>query len=440
LNNDLEGEPMTLDVREREQAIKSAMDLYTSTNAKRTLTVDFRGAPLDLPVITITPNVAILNHDNNRLAAQLIDHPQVDLVQSDPLSPEAQAVISSVLAATSEYEQLKAELKLVGQKDPGLITRDGLLINGNTRAVALREINAQGMFVALLPSGVLPEDIIALEVDLQMVKKTHQDYTFTNQLLLLERLRASFTNPTDLAKRMNWIKNGAKKVAQHSRILGIINEVRALEPNHPFPYSFFDTKSEHLKNLDDEYQKLVATSVADAEMMKWSRLSAMLLGVAKDQVREIDEEFISDEVIKRLEDADALKILESDAVSPDDGLGDLLGKPEAKYDLKKVAKMLVQQKLDLEVSVEGEIVKQDTLHDIETAIRLAAEDRITQQKLANYLAEPSDVLRETRIGLERILEQYVQISSTKGFDKGKFGFELAKVTKTIADLEKKYKA
>ena len=431
---------MSMDGAEREQAIKSALDLYDSTNAKRTLTVDFRGAPLDLPVITIPPMVPVLNHDNNRLAAQLIDHPKVNLVQNDPLSPEAQAVIASVLAATSDFEQLKAELKQVGQKDPGLITRDGLLINGNTRAVALRELNTAGMFVAVLPAGVLPDDIINLEVDLQMVKKTHQDYTFTNQLLLLERLKATYTNPIDLAKRMNWIKNGAKKVAQHSRILSIINEVRALEPANPFPYSFFDSKSEHLKNLDDEYQKLVATNVADAEMMKWSRLSAMLLGVAKDQVREIDEDFIAEEVVKRLQDDEALKVLSSSDKVEDDGLGELLGKSEENFDLKKVAKMLVQQKMNLEVSVDGEPIKEDTLHEIETAIRLAAEDRITQQKLANYLAEPSDVLRETRIGLERILEQYVQISSTSGFDKGKFGFELGKVTKAIAELEKKYKA
>ena len=429
-----------MDVNQRAQAISDALALYESQHGTRTLNIDFRGQSLDLPVVVIPPTVALLNHDNNRLTAQLMDHPKQALVQQNPLSPEAQEVVEALLAATLEFNQLKDEIKQVGQKDPGLITRDGLLINGNTRAVALRELNAEGMLVALLPEGILPSDIIALEVDLQMVKKTHQDYTFTNQLLLLDRLKSSYTNSADLAKRMNWLRNGAKKVAQSARMLSIINDVRALVPAHAFPYSFFDTKAEHLKNLDDEYQKLLASGdLEDAEQMKWSRLSAMLLGVAKDQVREIDEDFITDEVAKRIVDPTALALLRKDGESESDGLEDLLGEEKSEFDPKKFARILVEQKLGV-TAVSSEQPQRVVLDDIETAFRLAAEDRITQQKLENYLAEPSDVLRETRISLERILEKYDQISATSGFDRGKFGFELAKVVKVIADLDKKYKS
>lgn len=426
-----------MDEVQRKKAIEAALDLYKATKNKRTYNIEYRNQKLDLEVVVIPPQVALLNHDNNRLMAQLLDHPDKDPVQRNPTSPAAQSVISSLLASTSDYVQLRDQLKQLGQKEPGLITRDGLLINGNTRAVALRDLNVNGMLVAVLPEGVLASDIINLEVDLQMVTLTHQDYTFTNQLLLLDRLKSTYSNPADLAKRMSWLRNGTKKVEQHSRILSIINEVRALR-SVKLPYSFFDSKAEHLKNLDDDYQRLVALGdLSSAEEMKWTRLSAILLGVAKDQVREIDEDFIQEEVVKRLDNDAALAVLKKEELASPDGLDELVGKDSSEYDPKKFAEILVRQKTG-EPSDGGDIPNAEVLGKIEKAMRLGAEEKITEQKLQNYLAEPSDVLRESATQLEKILEKYTQISATAGFDKGKFEFELKKIVKTVEKLQKTF--
>lgn len=423
-----------MDEHQRKIAIKSALDLYKTTNQTRTYNIGFRNQQLDLEVVTIPPQVALLNHDNNRLMAQLLDHPQKDLVQRNPTSPEAQTLIGALLASTSDYPQLREQLRQLGQKEPGLITRDGLLINGNTRAVALRELNVGGMLVALLPEGVLASDIISLEVDLQMVSLTHQDYTFTNQLLLLERLKPSYSNPADLAKRMSWIRNGTKKVQQYSRMLSLINEVRELE-EIKLPYSFFDSKKEHLLNLDDDYQRLLqAGDVASAEQLKWARISAILLGVAKDQVREIDEDFIEDEVVKRIDSPAALDVLRRQNPEVNDGLDELVGKATHEFDPKQFARVLVQQKIGASSTDTNET--QEALVQIEKAMRLGAEEKITEIKLQNYLAAPSDVLRESATQLEKILEKYSVISGTSGFDKGKFEFELKKIVKTIEKLQR----
>ena len=77
------------------------------------------------------------------------------------------------------------ELEEQGQIDPGLITRDGLLVNGNTRAAALLQLShierAKGIKVAVLPPGIGEDDILDLELNLQMVKSLNSK--LTNQKL-----------------------------------------------------------------------------------------------------------------------------------------------------------------------------------------------------------------------------------------------------------------
>lgn len=426
-----------MDNNQRRDAILAALKMYKDTNDTRTYNIELRNVNRNLEVIQLPPNVPLLNHDNNRLAAQLLDHPKASLVHQNPLSPEAQDVIAELLSATSDFAQLKAELKQVGQKFPGLITRDGLLINGNTRAVALRELNQNGMLLAVLPDGILPEDIIALEVDLQMVQLTHQDYTFTNQLLLLERLSKQFIDATELAKRMNWLRNGTKKVLAYKRILKIIQEIRALETSKPFPFAFFDSKQEHFKNLDEEYEKLKQTSVDSAERMKWSRIAAILLGVPKDQVREIDEDFIAEVIDERVKDDDVKELLKA-TKSNDDGLGDLLGEASS-FDMKEVSKLVLQHIVGVEISLEGKTVKDETLTKVEGHIRVAAQEKINEQILRSYLTEPVDILADASIKLEKMLEKFTQIKATAGFDMEKFTLELENVEKLISQLTKKAK-
>jgi hypothetical protein len=315
-----------------------------------------------------------------------------------------------------------------------MVSRDGVLINGNTRLVALRENGANGIDVAVLPEDALPEDFLDIEMSLQMMKLTHQDYTFTNQLLLMKRyLDRGHTN-RELALKMGWIRNANKKIEQSARLLELLNEVRALH-NHNFPYEYFDSKQQVLKDLDDEYQRILNSGDYEgAENLKWTRISGIFLGISKDQVRAMDENFFEDEIIPRLENKPEIaQVFENipETMQPNP-LDELLGAPDKKTNLKLLAKNLIQTVIGDSGSINTDL--EPKYQDIATQVKLATDEIITEAKRDSYLAEPADVLRETRLNIEKITENLGEIAGMSKFDAKSFEFELKKVAKSVTEL------
>ncbi|NED80044.1 hypothetical protein G3I76_08015, partial [Streptomyces sp. SID11233] len=64
------------------------------------------------------------------------------------------------------FETLKKDLEEFGQNDPGLVTHHGVLVNGNTRAAALRAIRATSIRVGVLPASFTSRDVSAVELAL----------------------------------------------------------------------------------------------------------------------------------------------------------------------------------------------------------------------------------------------------------------------------------
>jgi hypothetical protein len=434
---------MIEDREARTAAIKSALESYDESGVKRTIEINFRTRKILLPVVTVTPNVLLLNHNNSRLFAQLVDHSQKDEVYRDPSSIEAQDVLTQLLRATDKFKDLKEQLRTLEQQQPGLVTRDGLLINGNTRTVALRELGVAGIDVAVLPADTNSSDLLEIEMSLQMTRLIHQNYTFTNELMLMDRyVKANHTHE-QLAKTMGWMRGGRGKVDTRLRILAIIEEVRTLS-NSYLPYHIFDTKEEHLKDLDKEYQRLKNSGDVDAaERMKWSRLSAILLGVNKDQVRTIDDCFFEEEVEKWIsEDPAARKMLEQvrrvAIGGVDDGLDDLLGKSsgnEERLDMKLFVQAMLNEPA---VRDENGGVASDLngpYAGVAQGARLAADQIIKNERWNTLLVEPSTALRDVQINLQEIIEKFAEVRAKKGFDSGKFKFELKRVQKAVSELE-----
>ena len=142
----------------RSSLIIKALSAYREEKQTRTETIEFRGTARTFEVVTISPEVPLLNPSNSRLRAQLLSHPRASVVKSDPSSPEAQQILSSLLAGTEKFEALKQQILDFKQQEPGIISRDGLLVNGNTRLTAIRELGLPGFDVAVLPEDATDED------------------------------------------------------------------------------------------------------------------------------------------------------------------------------------------------------------------------------------------------------------------------------------------
>jgi hypothetical protein len=250
----------------------------------------------------------------------------------------------------------------------------------------------------------------------------------------------------DIAKKMNWRKRGREKVAQALRILGIIDEIRGLNPGQ-VPYSKFDAKKEHLINLDTEYQSVQMSDPKAAYELKWNRILAIFLGATKDQIRVIDEDFMKTHVIHRVTSDSQDLLAKSVTSAKDSETDDLSGLLDDDEDIEDETtqinpKNLVSQMLNIQATtqeLDGGSPMEDNFQDIAEAVRLGAMAIITENNFKSMLTEPADVLRETRLNLEKILSGYSELTETKGFDSSKFGYELKKVSKVVSDLEAKYK-
>ena len=420
----------------RREMIAKTLETYKERGERKTLSIEYRGVDTALEVVRIHPRYVLLNHDNSRLSAQLMDHPKRSVVETDPTSNEAQELLASLLRKTERFNKLKDELKELSQQNPGLISRDGLLINGNTRVVALRDLGVEGVDVAVLPVDAMTRDFLDLEMSLQMRRLTHQDYTFTNELLLIEKYRNAGHSDKELAKKMGWIRGRQRKVEEASQLLQLVKEIRRLA-DPPLGFEIFDSKSQHLKDLNEEYFKMVQVDVEDANKMKWGRVAAMFLGVNKDQTRVIDPDFFEEDVLQRVaKNSKVGLILDSfKKVKVVDDLDELLGEPEEAeeaIDLRSLAKKIVNDLYDGNGNVNKDLTSE--LQEIHNAIRLGAEATITKGKRDKLLLEPADVLLETRISLESVLSSLSEVSLLKDFDSKKFEFELSKVTACISEL------
>ena len=433
---------------DRIKNIKLGLDDYKSQGSKRTLTIMFRGKLTSLPVITVPLKILLLNHNNNRLSAQLDSHPGKDAVNKNPTSAESQSALRKLLSETDEFKDLKLQLKNLGQQEPGLVTRYGMLINGNTRLSALLELeeegNAKGIDVAVLPESVTDGDLLDIEMTLQMTSLVHQDYSFTNELLLMKRYKDAGHSHKDLAKKMGWQRRGEKKAIQFLRILKVIEEVRA-QSNSPLPYSVFDSKKQMLLDLDDKYASLDDSGdYQGAEALKWSRLTAMFLGINKDQVRAIDEDFFQERLIeKRLQESeyeDLRKHIESfEQNKPNDNpYGIFQNEDDEKnigYSMKSVFNDLINsddvrdEKFGVNKDFDGIYLQ------LSEEIRLASRAKISEENHASMMLEPARILREVRQQLDEINAQIPEVSEASDFKTGKFKYEVDKLLKSLKKLD-----
>ena len=162
--------------------------------------------------------------------------PRVNRRSSPPIpyGPQAQSLIAHLLRETPGFERIKNALANDGQLFPGVLTTGGVLVNANTRAVALRDLREQYVKVVVLPADAGPKEITELELRLQMEQEVKQEYSFTSQLLFIEDLINSGNYTTlevgralrpSLTTSKRDTKAATDLVEGELRLLGLIREV-----------------------------------------------------------------------------------------------------------------------------------------------------------------------------------------------------------------------
>lgn len=249
----------------REQHIAQGLAQYhQSSGARDTLRVPLRGEATLLEVIEVPLDLPTLNPDSFRIAPALEEHPQAEIVRSDPYSSAAQRVVAELVrGAHRQIDELKASL-IEGQDQPGLITRKGKLVNGNTRCVLLRELVAEGqisrstMRVAVLPADVVESQELELESVLQKQVEHKDSYNLVSELMMLRKLHEG-AGLTDAAIARRLRMRNAQRVTDLRAVLDLMERARRLV-DPMLPLTAFIQEKDQAQNW---MELLVKTREAD---------------------------------------------------------------------------------------------------------------------------------------------------------------------------------
>lgn len=158
--------------------------------------------------------------DNGRFAAEKLAKESEINHTLDPEDPEDIETIRDLLVEVDMIasQKLREDLFDKGQIQPGVITADGYVKNGNRRMAIIESIHEEHpspkwefLNVIALPSSVGEADLWRLEAGLQLSQESKLDYGPVNELLKLKEGENAGLTSRDMANAMfGWTEENVK--------------------------------------------------------------------------------------------------------------------------------------------------------------------------------------------------------------------------------------
>lgn len=457
--------PTSITTEARRDGIAAALDAAKQaaiTGQGTSTNITWKGSELVLPVASVDLELVLLNPHSHRISAQLQSLPQdvQDKVAGDPYGPEAQKTIATVLRETPGYERIKLALQNDGQLDAGVVTTAGVLVNANTRAVALRELRKSYVKVVVLPQDATTKEIIDLELLLQMRQDVKQDYSFPSQALFIEDLinSASFTTlevgrriRSDLTESAADKKKARELVELELRLLSLMREVRTASGGL-VKWTYFDDKRQALLEIDQDYQKLKNTKPEEAARVRDAQLAGVIAGVEYRKLREIDTSLLDNYVEGALRESGALgahvdALLSATAPSTGTALGglDVLDDDDdtnvtsgptltGLYTLLAQAGPEDMVALPTAAGPPVELSRKAVAAGLYGALTTAIENKQRDNRSLDDLTAPMVHLKEATRSLDKATTAYADVQQRSGFDQAAFQAVWQEYQRAAAEL------
>lgn len=186
---------------------------------------DFRSAKYDLPVIRVGIDLLVYRVENFRTytdqheyiakekkpANFFLSGQEVESVQ------QVQHALLFRLAKKGKVESVVPVidvLKTDGQREPLLITALGVVVNGNRRLAAMRELEMSHVDVMVLPADATADEIVDIEASLQGRPETKLDYDWIGDGELISRLIGMGRTPKQVADQLHRGEKDIKNALQ----------------------------------------------------------------------------------------------------------------------------------------------------------------------------------------------------------------------------------
>lgn len=195
---------------------------------------DFRGDTVNLPVILLPINLPVYRMDNCRaFSAQQTEIATKGLKKDFFSKGQEQSSTNQeqhnilVKLANEERQSIASIVKILdtdGQREPILITNTGVVVNGNRRLAAMRELyqdkdgTVDNRFnyikCSVLPSDTTRDEIDDIEADLQARPQTKLEYDWIGDAQLVRRQIEKGRSTKDVAARLRRSKPDIENTLQ----------------------------------------------------------------------------------------------------------------------------------------------------------------------------------------------------------------------------------
>lgn len=196
----------------------------------------YQGESKDFDVYKVPLDLLIYNVENGRIASVVKSYKREhgELVAD---TPEGASQISDFLYHSNEERNKKTleDLRIHGQQEPGIITMDGIIVDGNRRASLLNIIRysnkytqsekdkASYFLTRILPEDASTKEILRLETTYQMASDSKVDYNPLEKYLHTKDMKDNGFTEKEIATYMGF-NGGEKEVTKILSIQTLMDE------------------------------------------------------------------------------------------------------------------------------------------------------------------------------------------------------------------------
>ena len=282
---------------ENAKKIDAYIQKHPESKLNKTHAVILQGERVDLPVYRLPLDLLFYNIRNGRFAAEYIDLKKKEGRELNAEDPADAKKIQTLLLELDPKQSLILEndLKKVRQKEPGVITTGGYVINGNRRMSILQNLVEQGdsdfnyLEVARLPSGVSATDIWKIEAGIQLSRRVQLDYGPINNLLKFQQGIEAGLSPKEIAKSL-YGGFTDKEILENLEQLKLISEYLNFIG---YPKQFNKAKGvhEHFIDLRNIINREKKQGASPDDILKIKKIAFQLIfdGVPQRELRKIKD-------------------------------------------------------------------------------------------------------------------------------------------------------
>lgn len=404
----------------------------------------------ELPLVNLPIDWVCFSTLNHRTRAEQMREIKTkgvaDLFSGDPLGDAAQQAQFDILAGQDGFGELKQDLRDRGQQEPAVVTAEGVLINGNRRSAALRDLwlkehlpGARYVRAYVLPADTTADELIDLETELQVAKDYREDYSWVNEALLIEEIfEASNKDVGRVARRMRL--KPEKIVAQYEK-LQQLHQLVAMSNGTRYHADFVDNESAFEELSKHVRDKQPAEVAAVRSVYFLGTLSGVSYRDLRHLRRKDANEFVRGEFSRDPTLASLFTVVGGDSSdSTDDLIDDVLGTTvpvDSSRDLTAVLAFLAQRKADeiVELPDGAKVPVEALLSSVQSAVNSAAKEASEDAKDAQAVVAPIVRLDAAQDEIVRAGTSLAKARAQTGWDEAEFKKKIDEVKAAIAHIE-----